>query len=268
MICIISGLNGHGKTSLMAHFGHEAIFDRERNRAMLREVALLNANGFRLTAPQHAVASSIACNFKKLGKTPRVPRIINPLRLGFQDGAPFKMHFTLPFETYLIDEAQMYFSSKNSKGLPAYQSAWFEEHRHSDLNIYMATPAPILIHKDIRRLASCINVESKDVRYDRYGDCRITWRCKYIDAGNIDKYLDAKPREIKKYYKNIKIVADYDIHTQYNSKGCKYKFLSGHLDEDFDLNYIMSTPRTKEEYRTYIETFQKEYEEINNDETT
>lgn len=260
MICIITGLNGHGKTSLMAHFGREAIFDRERNRAMQNEVALLNANGFRLTAPQHAVASSFACTFKKLGKSPRLPRIINPSRLGFQEGAPYKMHFSLPFETYLIDEAQMYYSSKSPKGLPSYQSAWFEEHRHDDLNIYLATPAPILIHKDIRRLASCINVENKIVRYDRYGDCKITWNCRYIEAGNIDKYIDANAKELKRYYKKIQFIADYDIHRQYNSKGCKYKFLAGHLDEDFDLNYIISTPRTKEEYRLYIDTFNKENE--------
>lgn len=257
MICIITGLNGAGKTSLMMHLGRETIYDRERNRAMQREVEALNENGFNLSIPKHAVASSTACCFKKLGKTPRVPRIIDPKRLGFQEGSDLKMHFTLPYETYLIDEAQMYFSSKTGKGLPAYQSAWFEEHRHDDLNIYMATPGAILIHKDIRRLASCIEVQSKEVKYNRYGDCKIIWKCKSIDAGNIDKYLDADPKMQKRYYKSIKIVADYDIHNQYDSQGCKYKFLAGHLDDDFDLEYSIETPRTKEEYRKYIETFNR-----------
>ena len=260
MICIITGLNGHGKTSLMTWFGNEAIYDRERNRAMQREIMRYNNNGFDLSIPQHCVASSYTCNFKKLGRSKRQPRIVNPLRLGFQEGSPYKMHYTLPYETYLIDEAQMYFSSKSSKGLPPYQSAWFEEHRHRDLNIYLATPAAILIHKDIRRLASCIEVQRKEVKYDRYGACKIIWYCRLIEAGNIDKYLDAKPKEVKRYYKNVKYVADCDIHTQYDSQGCKYKFLDGHLDEDFDLNYSIENPTTKEEYREYIETFRKEEE--------
>lgn len=260
MNCIITGPNGAGKTSLMMHFGREAIFDRERNLAMQREIRYLNENGFNLSIPEHCVASSTACCFKKLGKKPRVPRIIDPARLGFQEGSDVKMHFTLPFETYLIDEAQMYFSSKSGKGLPAYQSAWFEEHRHRDLNIYMATPAAILIHKDIRRLACCIEVIKKDVKYNRYGDCKITWTCKYIETGNIDKYLDASPKDQKKYYKKVKYVADYDVHTQYNTQSCKYKFLAGHLDDDFDLEYSAETPRTKEEYREYINTFNKREE--------
>ncbi|MBQ9104335.1 MAG: hypothetical protein IJY57_04565, partial [Clostridia bacterium] len=84
----------------MSWFGQQAIYDRERNRAMQREIMSYNKNGFDLSIPQHCLASSYECNFKKIGRSKRQPRIVNPLRLGFQVGSPYKMHYTLPYETY------------------------------------------------------------------------------------------------------------------------------------------------------------------------
>lgn len=251
MKTIIFGQNGAGKTCLTAYFGNEAIYNYARNRAMQLSIENMNANGFNLTVPKYAVSSSFACTFRMRGYRPREPRIINPARLGFQKGSQYKMHFTLPYETILIDEAQMYFSSRIQK-LPNYVTSWFEETRHWDIDIYMATPAAILIHKDIRRISAGIEVLHHEVRYTRNG-CKTIWLVNMIETGNIDKYLDANARERRKYCKRTKIVANYDVHRLYNAKGCKYKFIEGHLNEDFDLTYNIDNPRTKEEYEQYIQ---------------
>lgn len=251
MKTIIFGQNGAGKTALMTYFGNEAIYNRERNRAMQCAVRDMNANGFNLTVPDYAVCTSYSCTFRMRGYRPRKPIIINPTRLGFQKGSAIKMHFMLPCGTYLVDEGQMYWSSRIQK-LPNNVTSMFEESRHWDIDIYIATPAAILIHKDIRRISAGIEVLHHEVRYTRNG-CKTIWFVNMIEAGNIDKYLDANARERRKYCKRTKIVANYDVHRLYNAKGCKYKFIEGHLNEDFDLTYNIDNPRTKEEYEQYIQ---------------
>ena len=251
MITIIFGDNGAGKTCLGTYIANERAFDRERNRAMQAEIRHKNANGFNLTVPQHCVATNYKVVFRKIDFSPRYPRIINPYRLGFQNGAPYKMHYTLPYESIFIDEAQKYFPSRE-QNFPTYRSNYFEENRHNSLDIYLMTPDAILIHKNVRRLAQGIKVVDRKVTVNKYGSMKITWTVHRILTGYIDKYLDAPPKEQKQYYTKEKIVADYNVYRLYDSQGCKYRFVEGHIDEDFDLSYSISSPITKDDYINYI----------------
>ena len=251
MITIIFGENGKGKTCYMTYIGNERAFDRERNRAMQRAIRIKNKNGFNLTVPQHAVAANYSVTFHKTYMFPRQARIVNPFRLGFQNGSPYKMHFTLPYETILIDEAQKYFPNRDNN-FPSYRSNFYEENRHNDLDIYLATPDAILIHKNVRRLAQGIYIDKMTVREDRFGKVNITWVIHRIPAGYIDQYLEAAPKEREGFYVQEKIVAPYNVFALYDAKGCNYRFYEGHFDEDFDLNYESAQPVTIEEYKDYV----------------
>lgn len=254
MITIIFGENGVGKTCLMTYIGNERAFDRERNRAMQRAIKFKNASGFHLTVPQHCVASNYSITFHKRLYKPRRPRIINPFKLGFQtEDAPYKTHFLLPYETILIDEAQKYFPNRETN-FPAFRSNLYEEQRHHHIDLYLATPDAILIHKNVRRLAWGLHVIDRKVKYNKYGTMNIIWTVNRIKPGYIDAYLDAKPEEKTRYCTTEKIKAPYNVYKLYDSEGCDYRFYEGHMDEDFDLNYDSVQPITKEEYINYIKS--------------
>lgn len=258
MIGILFGDNGIGKSGLLAHLGNVAAFDRDRNKLMRAEIADRNSNGFNLTIPQHAVASNIDMTFSMPYCYPRKPRIINPFRLGLQLDAPegVKCHYTLPYETILIDEAQKYFYSKGGTIEP-YRTNFFEENRHNDLNIYMTTPGAMLIVKDIRRLAYCWHVLNRKVIKTRSGKVQTRWCFREIPPGdgNIETYLSKPESEQKALYIQREIVAPYNVFKLYDSQGCRYKYIEGHLDDDFDLEYSVSKPTTMEEYREHEKTF-------------
>lgn len=258
MIRIIFGDNGVGKSGLLAYFGNEAAFNRERNQLMRQEIMAMNENGFNLTVPKHAVASNIDMTFSMPYCYSRKPRIINPFRLGLQLDAPkgVKCHYTLPYETILIDEAQKYFYSKGGTIEP-YRTNFFEENRHNDLEIYMTTPGAMLIVKDIRRLAYCWHVlDRKVVRY-KSGKVQTRWLIREIKPGdgNIEQYLSKPESEQKKLYIQREIVAPYNVFKLYNCQGCRYKYIEGHLDDDFDLEYSVETPITIDEYRQHEKIF-------------
>ena len=255
-IWIISGINGQGKTSLLTEFGRKMAFDNERTRLMVHKIQSMNYNGFKLSIPEHTVASNYACDFRQFGRKPKQPRIVDPHRLGFQEDSEIKMHYIVPYQFFIIDEAHEYWPAKNSE-LSLAAERMFMKHRHLNLDFYMATPDFIMIHKRIRQLAGGIEVVNKKVSYDKYGNCQITWKCKIIPPGELNNYIESPPKERKQYVKSEKFVSDYDIHKQYNPLGQEYKFLEGHMDDDFDLNYEIADPRTFEEYKHYIETFKK-----------
>lgn len=253
-IWIISGINGKGKTSLLTEFGRQKAFDNERTRAMKHKIQSMNLNGFNLSIPDHTVASNYACEFHEFGRKAKQPRIVDPNRLGFQEDSEIEMHYIVPYQFFIIDEAHEYWPAKNSE-LSIAAERMFMKHRHFDLDFYMATPDFIMIHKRIRQLAGGIEVVNKKVEIDKYGECRITWKCRIISPGELNNYIESPPKERKQYVKSGKFISNYDIHKQYNTQGQEYKFLEGHMDDDFDLNYEISDPRTFEEYRHYINTF-------------
>ena len=236
MITIIFGDPGSGKSGILTFIGNEAAFDRERNVAMRQEIRFRNANGFNLTVPRHAVSSNIEnMRFMKPFTYVRRPRIIDPSRLGIQKFAPegFKCHYTLPYETILIDEAQAYFYSK-SKGLEKFQLDFFDKARHNDLDIYMTTPSAMSIHKDIRRLARFWHIKGREVVYKRDGSVETRWKVNEFPGGET-AVEDYSAGNLKFETKVIK--APYNIFNLYNHKANRSMFVEGHLSEDFDLMY-------------------------------
>lgn len=253
MITIIFAPPRTGKTSFMTHLLNLRAFDRNRNRDMMRELVRKNSSGFKLSIPKHCVSSNYSITFRKFGYKPRASRVINPYRLGFDN--PFvKTHFNLPYETIGITEAQKYLNSRMSMYFPEWQSRWYEQHGHNNLDIYLDTQRPNLIDVNIRELARFIEIIKLIVKYDEYGKvCLLKWKIRVIENSSLfDRYM-ASGKKDKTCYTETTIEAKYNVFNLYDSQNCKPKFYAGHLDEDFDIRESKPVEESLEGYIKYLE---------------
>ena len=250
-----------GKTVLLTHIGNMYAFDRERIKLMRNEIQQKNLCGFSLSIPKHCVSSNYDITFRKFGYSPRTNRRINPFRLGFKNKF-VKTHFNLPHEVILIQEAQKYLNSRMSAYFPDWQSRWYEQHGHDDIDIFMDTQRPMLIDVNIRELSSFIEVISLKKYKDEYGKIyKLIWKIRRIEnSGLFDKYM-ASGKKDKSCYTEDTIVANYNVFNLYDSQNCKPKFYDGHFEEDFDINYSEPTMQTIEGYIKYLEEFDDEMPE-------
>ena len=146
MITIIFAPPRTGKTCFMTHVANGYAFDKVRNRTMAREIIGKRNSGFENlgTVPIHCVSANYDMTFKRYRYSPRYSRRINPYRLGFAN--PFvQTHFNLPYEVICITEAQKYLNSRLSMYFPDWQSRWYEQHGHNDLDVYLDTQRPMLM---------------------------------------------------------------------------------------------------------------------------
>lgn len=253
MITIIFAPPRTGKTCFMTYCLNMIAFNRERTRKMEREIIKKNNNGFSLSIPKHCVSSNYAISFRKFGYRPRPSRIINPFRLGF-DNQFVKTHFNLPFEAIGITEAQKYLNSRMSMYFPEWQSRWYEQHGHDDLDIFLDTQRPMLIDVNIRELAQFIEIVDLRLSYDRFGKVdALKWRIRKIENSQLfDKYM-ASGKKDKTCYTEETVIAEYNVFALYDSQSCKPKFYAGHYDEDFDYQESKPTEESLEGYIKYME---------------
>ena len=255
MITIIFAPPRTGKTCFMTHVANGYAFDKARNRAMAREIVGKIQSGFNgiKTVPIHCVSANYDMTFKQYRYSPRFSRRINPYRLGFDN--PFvKTHFNLPYEVICITEAQKYLNSRLSMYFPDWQSRWYEQHGHNDLDVYLDTQRPMLIDVNIRELSQFIEIVKLDIAYNDFGKpCSLTWHIRRIENSSLfDKYM-ASGKQDKSCYTTEVITADYNVFACYDSQCCKPKFYQGHFDEDFDYSPSEPTEQTLEGYIRYLE---------------
>ena len=252
MITIIFAPPRTGKTCLMTHLLNEIAFDRNRNRLMFKEIMLKNLSGFKLSIPQHCVSANYDITFRKFRYRPRHSRRINPYRLGFNNEY-VKTHFNLPYEAIGITEAQKYLNSRMSMYFPEWQSRWYEQHGHDNIDIFLDTQRPMLIDVNIRELASFIEVVKLTLSYDEYGQvCGLKWLVRKIENSSLfDRYMSSGKKDTS-CYTETEIVADYNVFDCYDSQNCKPKFYDGHLDEDFDIQESEPIENTLEGYIKYL----------------
>ena len=255
MITIIFAPPRTGKTCFMTHVANGYAFDKARNRAMAREIVGKIQSGFIWikTVPIHCVSANYDMTFKRYRYSPRFSRRINPYRLGFDN--PFvKTHFNLPYEVICITEAQKYLNSRLSMYFPDWQSRWYEQHGHNDLDVYLDTQRPMLIDVNIRELSQFIEIVKLDIAYNDFGKpCSLTWHIRRIENSSLfDKYM-ASGKQDKSCYTTEVITADYNVFACYDSQCCKPKFYQGHFDEDFDYSPSEPTEQTLEGYIRYLE---------------
>ena len=230
------------------------MFDNERNRKMQQEIIKKQINGFDniKTIPQHCGS----CNYDLVGKrfrySNRKCRRINPYKLGFANDL-VKTHFNLPYEAIGITEAQKYLNSRMCKGFPDWQSRWYEQHGHNDLDVYLDTQRPMLIDVNIRELSQFIEIIRLDKEYNDFGKpCRLTWHIRRIENSSLfDKYM-ASGKQDKTCYTEDIVTADYNVFDCYDSQCCKPKFYEGHFYSDFDYSIATPTEQTREGYTRYL----------------
>lgn len=245
----------------MTHLLNEIAFNRARIRQMRQEISSKNANGFNLTVPKHCVSANYDIVMRKFGYSPRLSRRINPFRLGFKNKY-VTTHFNIPFEAIGITEAQKYLNSRMSMYFPEWQSRWYEQHGHDDIDIFLDTQRPMLIDVNIRELACFIEVISLTRYYDAFGKvCKLKWKIRRIENSSLfDRYM-ASGKKDESCYEEDEIIANYNVFACYNSQSCKPKFYDGHLTEDFDLNYAEPTEESLEGYIKYLEEMDDEMPE-------
>lgn len=244
----------------MTHCLREVAFDRNRNHLMQLEIMNKQQNGFKnlQTIPIHCVSANYDCCFKKFRYSPRYSRRINPYKLGFENKF-VKTHFNLPYECIGITEAQKYLNSRLSIYFPDWQSRWYEQHGHDDIDIYLDTQRPMLIDVNIRELAQFIEIVRLDIKKDKYGKVlSLTWLIRKIENSSLfDKYVTSGKQD-KSCYTEEKVTADYNVFECYDSQCCKPKFYAGHLEEDFDYHSGEITEQTLEGYVKFLKEFDDE----------
>ena len=260
MITIIFAPPRTGKTCFLTHTACVTAFDRQRNRAIQNEIASKIANGFDAihTIPTHCVAANYDIIMRKFGYRPRLSRRINPYRLGFAN--PYvQTHFNLPYECICITEAQKYLNSRMSAYFPDWQSRFYEQHGHNNLDFFLDTQRPMLIDINIRELSQFIEIVALDKRYDDFGRvCRLKWHIRRIDnSGLFDKYMASGKQDASCYTADI-VIADYNVFDCYDSQSCKPKFYNGHLQDDFDYEQARPTDETLDGYVRYLQEFDDE----------
>jgi hypothetical protein len=56
-----------------------------------------------------------------------------------------------------------------SKAFPDWQSRWYEQHGHNNLDIWLDTQRPMLIDVNIRELSQFVEIVKLDKAFDRFG---------------------------------------------------------------------------------------------------
>ena len=260
MITIIFAPPRTGKTCFMTHCLREIAFDRERNKKMQLEILDKHMNGFSniKTVPVHCVSANYDCCFKKFRYRPRFSRRINPYRLGFKNEF-VTTHYNLPYEAIGITEAQKYLNSRMSMYFPDWQSRWYEQHGHNDIDIFLDTQRPMLIDVNIRELSQFIEIVKLTIKKDRYGRIlSLTWQIRKIENSSLfDRYM-ASGKKDKDCYTELNVTADYNVFECYDSQSCKPKFYDGHFDEDFDYAPGELTEQTRDGYLKFLAEFDDE----------
>lgn len=255
MIIIVFAPPRTGKTCFLVHTAREVAFDRQRTRSMQNDILLKRSNGFEnlQTIPQHCVSANVDMQLHKFGYTPRLNRRINPFRLGYSNRF-VETHFNIPFEYIFIDEAQKYFDSHMALYYPDWQSRYYEQHGHNNLDFMLATQRPMLINANIRELSRFLEIVKLDLKYDKFGKVReLKWTVRVIENSSLfDRYM-ASGKTDKSCYTETTVVADYNVFNCYDSQSCKPKFYEGHLNEDFDYSPAIPFGDDIEGYIKYLE---------------
>ena len=145
---------------------------------------------------------------------------------------------------------------------PDWQSRWYEQHGHNNLDIFLDTQRPMLIDINIRELAQFIEIVKLDINKDKYGKIiGLTWKIRKIDNSSLfDRYM-ASGKKDKDCYSEEIVTADYNVFDCYSSQNCKPKFYDGHMEEDIDYNQSTLVEETLESYVKSLLEFDDELPE-------
>ena len=136
---------------------------------------------------------------------------------------------------------------------PDWQSRWYEQHGHDDIDIFLDTQRPMLIDVNIRELSSFIEIVDLEIKQNKYGGVEgLTWLIRKLDNSSIfDVYMASGKKDRDCYTEEI-VTADYNVFRCYDSQSCKPKFYDGHMNEDFDYKPAEMTEQSMKGYIKYL----------------
>lgn len=175
MITVVFAKPRAGKTAYlvanMSRFMNRSEDDLELHQCCCNEISRINATSeFQFDLPHHSpVYSNFQTCFQVGYKKYVSSYYMDGFHLGFEN--PYvDVLPVLPFGKIFLSEAQRYYDSSH-KQLARWVSGWYEEHGHFDLDVWLDTQRPILIHKNIRELVNCfVYVDSMHNFTDKMGN--------------------------------------------------------------------------------------------------
>ena len=172
---------------------------------------------------------------------------------GVEFGLPNSKHQTMPIipcGKYFFDEAQDLFDSHIS-ALQTFVTKSFELSRQVKLFLAIIAQRPIRIHKDIRELATFVEVVKKEDKFNKYGSLISSiWTLHIIyDNAQLEDYVSTKSKKL--IDKKVKVRFLGNIHKCYDSNYFMPMFYRNFENTDFVLE---KTNRTE-----FSSIFFKEY---------
>ena len=231
----VFGETGSGKSMFLMHTFAEMYYERgeeilERSRRIIEEQNKKRKK--KLALPDRVPIYCV--NFK--GKLPNPDgSVYEPYLIkGSEIGVGKKYKKIYPGAVIIIDEAQNEFNSKID--LPRSVSAFFETHRHADLEIWIASQRPILINKDIRDLSRhFIQIYKLEKTVAPFGIiCGLKWQCREFDSrADVDEYVELSKRGKRENvsYRETVYTDTGDVLDFYDTKYCLKDFLPDEGDD-------------------------------------
>lgn len=174
---------------------------------------------------------------------------------GYKIGLPnpyFITQFIAPYSTIVLDEAQRYFDSRNSKLLRPEVYNFFQLHRQNHYNIILVCQRLANIDVNIRDLAEkIIVINDLSMKEDKYGRIyNFKWKIKEFESPEVAKdYCEKKDNEeYARLGKDLIITSDLPLFDFYSSYSNKPAFYNGNELKNFDFDI-------EERYITSVESF-------------
>lgn len=251
MITIIVGKPGAGKTLFATNLVANKMLDSSEDLWSYRhELKRLNAGGFTsldMPPQRHLCYTDYSVKINKRLESYSVD--------GFKIGLPnpyFDTQFIAPYSTIVLDEAQRYFDSRNSKLLRPEVYNWFQLHRQNNYNIILVCQRLANIDVNIRALAErIIVIDELKMKEDKYGRIySFTWKYKEFESSGVaEDYSEKKDNvEYAKFGKTIIEKSDLPLFEFYSSYSNKPAFYNGNEYKNFDFDI-------EARYMTSVESF-------------
>lgn len=253
-ILIFWGKRGKGKSSLAGKFMSE--FMKPKNaRKDVRGCKMiceeLRQAGFNLHPPRdHTVFCDTFFENKGYLTKHQTAYSFNPIEFALPNSI-HKTSILVPYGRYFFDEAQDLFDS-HLGALPTFVTKSMELSRHPHLFIAIAVQRPMRIHKDIRDLATFVEVVGLKNKFNKYGRLIETeWTCNIIyDNSVLESYLGNKDKSL--IDKKVKFIYKGNIFKCYDSNFFMPMFFHNYENSDFELEKCKRTEMTTSGFEDFF----------------
>ena len=176
-VTIIFGKRGTGKTALNACFALKSMLDRQRFLSCSEVLNIMGLENLIKTMPfKHCTYA----NFDLKNTFGSERYFVDPFKM-LMPNENLDYDIFLPCASFHIMEGQIYWNSKYK--LNPYSTAFIENSRHNDFDIFIDVQRPKKIHLDIREIADTfITILNLGFEYNEQGKIKkCIWNCLEFD---------------------------------------------------------------------------------------